>query len=199
MRRATESAASERPAEKELTMRTVRSLGAACLILVSLGVFAQEFPRAEVGVMYSYTRFSPSVHYTPNMNVNGGGGSFTINVNRYFGIKSELIGGGVSKATWIVPAGNSVFPAGASVTASGNMFTYLFGPQIRIPSPKISPYFNFLFGGVHTSVFADAIAACGNCTTTHNPSGNSFGMSIGGGIDIPVGHVVAIKIADIDY
>lgn len=171
----------------------------AVVMFVGLSLFAQEFPRAEVGVMYSYTRFSPSLHYTPNMNINGGGGSFTYNLNHYLGVKGEFIGGGVSKATWTVPRGNVVFPAGATVQSSGNMFTYLFGPQIRVPGHRISPYLNFLFGGAHTSVFADAIAACGNCTTTAAPSGNSFGMSIGGGLDLPVTHVVAIKVADIDY
>jgi len=177
--------------------RKVLVLGIA--ILMGLAAFAQEFPRAEVGIVYSYTRFSPSLHYSPNMNINGGGGSFTFNLNRYFGIKSEFVGGGASKATWTVPVGNAVFPAGASIKSSGNLFSYLFGPQIRIPSQKISPYFNFLFGGVHTSAFADAIAACQNCTTSAAPSGNSFGMAIGGGLDLPVTHVVAIKVAQVDY
>ena len=172
------------------------------LAIVALGltVVAQEFPRAEVGVVYSYTRFSPSLHYSPNMNINGAGGSFQFNLHRYFGVKAELIGGGASKATWTVPAGNAVFPNGATLKTSGNLFTYLFGPVVRVPAPKVTPYFSFLFGGVHTSAFADAIAACtGLCTTTAAPSGNSFGMAIGGGLDVPVSHVLAIKVAQIDY
>ncbi len=172
----------------------------AAVILLGLAAFAQEFPRAELGLTYAYTRFGPSARYSPDMNINGGGGSITINANRYFGIKAELTGGGGSKAHWSVPVGNPVLPGGGSITSSGNMFTYLFGPQIRIPSPKITPYFNFLFGGVHTSAFADAIAACaGSCTTSAAPSGNSFGMAIGGGLDVPVSHSVAIKVAQLDY
>ncbi len=167
------------------------------VILLGLAAVAQEFPRAEMGLMYSYARFSPSSHYSPNMNLNGGGGALTINFHRYFGVKAELMGYGGSKATWTLPVGNTLAPNGATVTASGNLFTYLFGPQVRIPTPKVNPYLHFLFGGAHTSVFGNAVNALQ--TASAAPSGNAFAMAIGGGLDVPVTHKVAIRVGQFDY
>ncbi len=173
------------------------------VIMLGLVAAAQEFPRAELGVTYAYTRFGPSAKYAPHMNINGGGGSLTVNLNQYFGIVAELTGSGGSKANWVIPGGVIPGIAGSTnVTTSGNMFTYLFGPKIRIPSSRVTPYVNFLFGGVHTSAFTDAwtaICAGGSCTASSRPSGNSFGMAIGGGLDVPVSKLVAIKVGQFDY
>src|SRR5581483_9542254 len=185
--------------QRRCTQMMRKVLVLAVVVLVGLAVFAQEFPKAEVGLTYSYVRYTPAPSYAPSMNGNGGGGSVTFNVSRYFGVEAELMGMGLSKAHWTVPVGNQYAPNGASITSSGNLFTYLFGPKIRIPAPKVDPYFDFLFGGVHTSSFHDALAVCANCTTTTNPSGNAFGMSIGGGLDVPVSHMVAIRVGQIDY
>jgi hypothetical protein len=183
-----------------------RSVLLGIVILVGLAAVAQEFPRAEVGVMYSYTRFSPSARYAPNLNLNGGGGSVTFNLTSYLGIKAELMGSGASKATFTIPKGDPIAPGGANVKVSGNLFSYLFGPQIRIPAGKARPYFHALFGGAHTSVFANAESACsGVCQPiapaagSAKPSQNAFGMAFGGGLDIPVGHVVGIRVAQVDY
>jgi len=176
-----------------------RILLVTVVMLLGLSAVAQEFPKAEVGLTYSYIRYTPAPTYTPSMNGNGGGGSVTFNVSRFFGIEGEFVGAGLSKAHWTVPVGNQYAPNGASITSSGNLFTYLFGPRIRIPAQKVTPYFDFLFGGVHTSAFNQAIAACPSCTTKANPSGNAFGMSIGGGMDVPVTHTIAIRVAQIDY
>lgn len=167
--------------------------------MVGLSLVAQEFPKAEVGITYSYLRYTPAPTFTPSMNGNGGGGSFVYNLNRYLGAEMEFMGVGLSKAHWTVPAGNQYAPNGASITSSGNLFSYLFGPRIRIPAEKVNPYFDFLFGGVHTSAFNSAIAACTSCITSANPSGNAFGMSIGGGLDLPVSHAVAVRVGQIDY
>ncbi len=175
----------------------------AVVILLGLAAAAQEFPRGELAFTYAYTRFGPSANYAPHMNINGGGGSVTINANQYFGIEAEVTGGGASKANWVIPGGViQGIPTGANVVSSGNMFTYLFGPRIRIPSPKVTPYFNFLFGGAHTSAFNDAwtaICAGQTCTASAAPSGNSFAMAIGGGLDVPVSKNVAIKLGQFDY
>jgi opacity protein-like surface antigen len=183
-----------------------KALLLAAVVMVGLAAFAQEFPRAEVGVMYSYSRFTPSTHYAPNLNLNGGGGEVAFNVNSWLGIKAELMGSGASKATFTIPSGDPIAPRGANVQVSGNLFTYLFGPRIRVPLGRFHPYLHALFGGAHSSVFANAESACsGICqpiaptTASSKPSQNAFGMALGGGLDIPVGHVVGIRVAQVDY
>ncbi len=180
--------------KKALLLVTVFLLGVAAV--------AQEFPRAEVAAMYSYMRFAPAAKYTSGMNLNGGGGSVTININQYFGLKAELDGFGASKATFTIPVGNALAPDGATVTASGNMFTYLFGPQIKVRTPKVHPYFHALFGGVHSTLYANAFAACPAtepCAASAKPSQNAFGMAIGGGLDIPVSKLIGIRVGQFDY
>lgn len=193
---------------------TRKALLVGSILILGLAACAQEFPRAEVAVTYSYARFSPATHYTPNMNLNGGGGSFTYNLNSWFGIKADLHGFGASKATFTIPPGSSILPSGTGATfkTSGNLFTYLFGPQIKIRAEKVHPYVHALFGAAHTSVFADAAVACPDCilnplssttstgtTVSRAPSGNAFAMELGGGIDIPVHKNVAIRVGEVDY
>jgi hypothetical protein len=64
--------------------------------LLGLAAFAQdEFPKFEVGVDYSYARFSPSHIYIKNSySLNGGGGSFDFNFDKYLGLKAEFEGYG---------------------------------------------------------------------------------------------------------
>lgn len=173
------------------------------VFLLGLAAVAQEFPRAEVSAMYSYMRFAPAAKYTSGMNLNGGGGSVTINLNQYFGLKAELEGFGASKATFTIPVGNALAPEGAVFQASGNMFTYLFGPQIKVRTPKVHPYFHALFGGVHSTVYANAYTsscpAGETCSASGKPSQNAFGMAIGGGLDIPVSKLIGIRVGQFDY
>lgn len=178
-----------------------KGLFLATIVLLGLAAFAQEFPRAEVAAMYSYSRFNPASKYTPGINMNGGGGAVTINFNQYFGLKAELDGFGASKATFVIPAGSTVVaPNGASVTASGNLFTYLFGPQIKVRAEKVEPYFHALFGGAHSTLYGNAYdLLTPTNTAAGKPSQNAFAMAIGGGIDIPVSHLIGIRIGQFDY
>ncbi len=179
-------------------------LGVAFLVGLSAG--AQEFPKAEVAAMYSYSRFSPSPHYTPNLNLNGGGGAITVNVNSCFGIKAEFTGYAGSQATFRIPAGNPIAPTGAIVKGDANLFTYLFGPQIKVRAHKYQPYVHFLFGGAHSTVYANAETACANIcnpiaptTGTGHPSQNAFAMAIGGGLDIPLNRRIALRVGQFDF
>jgi hypothetical protein len=87
---------------------------------------------------------------------------------------------------------------------SGNLFTYLFGPQIKFRSPKVQPYVHLLVGGAHSNVYGNAFTticqpAAAACGFSKSPSGNAFAMAVGGGLDIPITSLVSIRPAEIDY
>ena len=175
----------------------------AISLLLSMTAWAQEFPRAEVGFDYSYVRYAPNVPGSKGHSFNGGGGSLVFNINQYLGIKADLQGYGSTTSNFVLAPGPN-FPTGASANVQGNLFTYMFGPQIKVHSPHFQPFVHLLFGGAHSNVYANAfktICVPGSlvCSFSTAPSNNAFAMAFGGGIDIPIGHVVAIRPAQVDY
>lgn len=180
----------------------VIQLGIA-VFLLALTAAAQEFPRYEVGADYSFVRFAPSAAYTQGHSLNGGGGSFVININEYLGIKADFQGYGSNKSTFNIPS-NPVFPGGASGVVSGNLFTYMFGPQIKVRAHGVHPFGHLLFGAAHSNVYANAFKTictpvAGTCSFSTAPAENAFAMAFGGGVDIPIGHVIAFRPAEVDY
>jgi len=183
----------------KLTKRAV--LGT--ILLVGLTAWAQEFPRAEVGANYSYARFAPSAPYSQGHSINGGGGSAVININEYLGIKMDLQGFGSTQTTFNIPA-NSNFPNGVHGRTEGNLFTYLFGPELKIRAHGFQPYGHLLFGGAHSNVYADAYQTIcqpivGGCAFSKAPAGDAFAMEIGGGVDIPINKYVSFRPAEVDW
>ena len=158
---------------------------------------AQEAPKAELGLDYSFARYNPSAAYTKGHSLNGGGGNLTINFTNQFGIRMDLQGYQSTTNKFVIPP-NSNFPGGATGTASGDMFTYLFGPVFKIRRPKAEPFFDVLVGGAHNSVYANAYTVicqpvAGGCKAAGSPNGDAFAMSMGGGIDIPIGSRMRIQ------
>ena len=172
------------------------------MLLVDFAAFPQDFPRAEIAVLYSYARFAPAARYTPGLNLNGGGGEFTLNLNEHLGIKADLTGFGASKATFTIPAGDPLAPGGATITASGNMFLYAFGPQFSARAEHFHPYFHALFGGAHSTLYANAYANCTPgllCYGAGKPSQDAFAMALGAGFDLQVSRGFAIRMGQFDY
>jgi hypothetical protein len=84
------------------------------------------------------------------------------------------------------------------------LFTYLFGPQIKVRSHGVQPYGHLLFGGAHTNVYGNAFqTVCqpivGSCAFSKGPTADAFAMEFGGGIDIPVHKHIQFRPAEIDY
>jgi hypothetical protein len=184
-----------------MQVRSVLICGA--ILLLGMTAWAQEFPRVELGGDYSFARFSPNAAYTQGHSLNGGGGSVTVNINEYLGLQMDLQGYQATTNGFTIPAGLS-FPGGASGKASGDLFTYLFGPQIKIRAHGLHPFVHVLFGAAHSNVYANAFKQIcqpivGGCTFKTSPANDAFAMAFGGGIDIPVGHVVSFRPAEIDY
>jgi Outer membrane protein beta-barrel domain len=185
--------------EKQMMLR---HLVLGTTLLCGLAAWSQEFPRAEVGLDYSYARYAPSAPYSKGHSLNGGGGSLVFNLNEYIGIKMDLQGYGSNHTKFNI-APNSQFPFGLQGDVQGNLFTYLFGPQIKVRAHGVQPFVDLLFGGAHSNVYTDAFRSlCPNlgvCSFSSKPASDAFAMAFGGGIDIPLGHVVSFRPAEIDY
>ena len=184
-------------------MRFSRALLAVPILLVNVVAGAQEFPRAEVGANYSYGRFIPSRDSRTPYSLNGGGGSLVVNINEFLGIKMDLQGYKSTTREFVIPA-NVNFPSGAQGSVSGDLFTYLFGPEIKVRTHKLQPFAHILFGAAHSNVYADAYKTIcqpivGGCAFRGSPASDAFAMAVGGGLDIPINHVISFRPAEADY
>ena len=184
-------------------MKIHRAMQLAGVMLLGTWVWAQEAPRAEMSLDYSFARYAPSASYTQGHSLNGGGGQFKYNIGPYFGIMMDLQGYNSNTVKFTVP--DSLVTGGATGTVSGNLFTYLFGPVVKIrPNSRFHPYFDVLFGGAHTSVYGNAYKTIcqpttSGCSAAGSPNGDAFAMTAGGGIDIPINEWVDFRVGQFDY
>src|ERR1700690_688442 len=148
-------------------MRNVRNffLLAALVLCTSLTAKAQIEPHAEVFGGYSYMRFNPESNGS-NVNLNGWNAAVNFKFFRGLGIVGDF-------------AGDYGSPQGVS----GNVTTYMVGPQISLPAP-VSPFAHVLFGGAHINI--------------QGATDNSYAMGFGGGIDIHAGHNLAFRVIELD-
>src|SRR5712675_182997 len=161
-------------------------------------------PLVEVSVDYSYFRFNPSIPQLHSRSFNGGGGSAIYNLNSYLGIKAEFMGFGSTSWTTtfaapvVTPRGT--IPAG-TFQSQGNMFTYLFGPQVTYRTSRVNYFGEFLFGGSNSNGYANLIKSIDANGGTINVSGTQhpFTMVIGGGLDINLSKSIAFRPVEIDY
>lgn len=180
------------------------SLVLGMMLITCIVAAAQEYPKAELSLDYSYLHYAPSQAYTQNKSLNGGGGAFVYNLANHFGIKMDLQGYNSFTNAFTVPA-TSAFPSGANGTASGNLFTYLFGPQIKFRGQHTQLLLDALAGAAHSNLYGNAFKTICQPTATNcagvsaSPSNNGWAMMLGGGLDFPVNHRVSIRAAELDY
>ena len=185
-------------------MKTARTvLLGALVLLLGVSVWAQEFPRFETALDYSYARYVPSAKGVNNYSLNGAGGSFDVNFTQYLGLKMDLQGYNSNTNSVTIPAGPN-FPNGVSGRVSGNLFTYLFSPQIKFRLGGFHPFVHALYGGAHSNFYGTAFKTlcqptASACTFKTTPSGNAFAMAYGGGIDFRINKSISFRPAEIDY
>ena len=73
------------------------------ILLLAVATCAQEYPKDEAGVDYSYARFGPSFPNSKGHSLNGGGGWLVYNVNSYVGIKMDMQGYGSNQTGFVIP------------------------------------------------------------------------------------------------
>jgi hypothetical protein len=132
-------------------------------LFITGSVYAQETPRAEISVAYSFLRLGG----TGGLNQNGGSVSIAGNVNRWFGVVGDV--GGYHSS-----------PFGASL----NTYTFLVGPRFSLRgNDRVTPFVQVLVGGAHLA------AGAGGFSTSVTP----FVISAGGGIDLRISQHVALR------
>jgi hypothetical protein len=158
--------------------------------VVGFGAYGQDVPKADLFLGYSFLRAN-SAREIPAFTANGGLGSIAWNFNNYIAGEAEI--GGYHN-------GNI-----HNIQFDTTMMTYLFGPRFSFGrSRTVSPYVHTLFGGIHltSSLPVSAVPApVGTSTSTSRiaASQDNFGMALGGGLDIKVSKVLAIRAMQLDY
>src|SRR5271157_3069933 len=95
--------------------------------------FAQDIPKFEAAFGYSLINFHPNAAQITSFNLNGGVGGFVYNITPMIGIKADLMRYTTSSAF----KDSLKHLPGFSGSASGNLFTYMFGPQIKKHTGKL--------------------------------------------------------------
>src|SRR5215469_1542282 len=188
--------------EEGMTLTKLFVFGAT--LLLGMAALAQEYPKMSVSLDYSYMHFAPAQAYTTNQSLNGGGGAFVYNITDHIGIKADLQGYGSFTNTFTIPPTTAI-PGGAHGSVSGNLFTYVFGPQLKFRAQKFHIFTDTLIGAAHSNVYGSAFSTicqptAAGCPGVHGaPSNNGWAVLLGGGIDIPINDKVSIRPAELDY
>ena len=187
-------------------MKLRSSIVLGMVLLFGTAAFAQDYARVEIPVGYSYMRFNPqNSNIVSSFSLNGGGGGAEVYFNHFLGIEADFHGYGSLNKTFAFPAiANSPCPAGCTVKASGDLFTYDVGPIFKYRGEHWAPFVETLFGGSHSNTYQNLFKACqplpgSPCQTTANPSNNAWDFIVGGGLDIPITKLIAIRPAQVDY
>jgi hypothetical protein len=113
---------------------------------------------------YSYFRANAGLpSYFNSQNLNGGGGQIS-----YFFMPNIAIADLQGYGSYTQCTNPS---APINGCASGNLFTYMFGPQFKARAGKFQPFAEVLWGGAHSNFYGnacnkEAFAAAGLPVTT---------------------------------
>lgn len=174
---------------KALVMFVLLSL--TCLSHVA---YAQ---KAEATLNYSLIVYNPAKSLAGDRDLNGGGGSYGYNLGEYLTLKGEFEGYTTTTLTYHVTATAGGIPESGTFTSQGNMFTYLFGPQVNAYPKRTRLFGEALFGGASTNAYANFFKAAH--VSGLSASNNGFAMAFGGGLDIPFSKHMAIRAVQFDY
>jgi opacity protein-like surface antigen len=183
-------------------------LVSAIVLAFALGAVAQDSPRFETFMGFTYQRFNPGPTNIPSFSANGGSGQFVVNLNKWAGFLTDI---GATHNGNI--GGNHL---------DTTMVNFLFGPRISIRTSRLKPYVQLLFGGVHagtsegiTLAYPAQLAGTptqpiyipgyGNViagqtvTLRAVASQTSFAMTVGGGLDIKISKGVSFRPIQLEY
>ena len=186
-------------------MKLRAALIVIAVILPGWAAWSQDAPKAEIAIDYSYVHFAAVDFTTTNSeffrayNLNGGGGSVVFDFGRLFGLKAEFQGYASQTRGIVLPPGNPFIPQGAVANVQGNLFTYMFGPQIGKRYGIFRPYAHALVGGGHSNVYAHAWSLLNIAQFAKSPSNNAFAADVGAGLDIAAGQHFAIRPVEVSY
>src|SRR5277367_4343530 len=173
------------------------------LLLFGTKTFAQDAPKAEVWLDYSYVRFNPqNNNIIQPFSLNGGGGGVAFYFNKHIGIEGDFQGYGSQTRTFTIPGTSPACNNGGAAcagNAQANLFTYNIGPIVKFRAKHFEPFVEAMFGGAHSNAYGNLVTECPTCVFSKSPSNNAFDFLIGGGIDVPVSKHVALRLGQFDY
>lgn len=179
----------------------------AVVLLFALTAAAQDAPRVETFLGYTYTRANSATN-VPAFSANGGSGQVAVNLNNYVGFVMDI--GAVHNGYL------------NNVDIDTTVSNYLFGPRLSLRYSRIRPYFQVLFGGSHIGSSVAANLVVPSTGTPTNPiylpgegnlplgpgqpitgrlvsSQTAFAMTVGGGLDIKINKWVSFRPIGLDY
>ena len=160
-------------------------------------VAAEDWPRSEVYLGYTYVRTNPA-HDVPAFSANGGSGQFVYNFNKWFGAVLDL--GAVHNGDI------------RGIHLDSTLANFLLGPRFAVGKrSRFQPYFQVLFGGVYgttSTAVSDSLLQPGIHGTLLFPTGDflrvtrqqaDFAMTAGGGLDIKINRHVFFRPIQLEY
>ena len=146
------------------------------VLAASFSLFAQKSSdKLDIFGGYSYVRFNPGQGASA-INQNGWESTATFKVAPMFGISADIDGS-----------------YNTTNGAKNSVYTYLFGPQVKIGNDKGSVFVHGLFGFAHDSVTANILG------TNISASDNAFASAIGGGYDWRANETISVRLFQFDY
>ena len=171
-------------------------------LALATSAFAQRF---EVFGDYTFLQYNPTINGLNSRALHGGGGGAQVNFAKIFGLKADIQGYGSTQTVVNVtsPIGTplGIIPVG-TYKSNATMFSYLFGPVIRIPARHVRPFGELLFGGVNSNLYAQlnsAVIANGGQLNSSGSTQHPFAMALGGGLDVVVNKHFSIRVGEVDW
>lgn len=142
------------------------------LMACSFAAVAQDYPKAEVFGGFQYTSFD--AFNIQRVNMMGWNAQGTAYLTKPLGITAEVTGSYSS-------------PTVGGVGTSLPTYTFLFGPTVRAPLERMTPFVHALFGMAHMS------------NTKGIYSNTAFALALGAGVDTKVSRNFDWRIVQFDY
>jgi opacity protein-like surface antigen len=176
-------------------------------LVVSLSAIAQDYPQTEVFGGYSFLHSDGRLgsRAPGSTDQHGWNASVTANLNSWFGLTVDFSGhyDSTSSTQDLVPPiipGFPPLPAFSSTSKSKtNVHSFLVGPTFAYrKTQKITPFGHILLGASRQHVHSEIDNSLfGRSTFTANDT--AFTWAVGGGIDVPLGGTLALRVIQADY
>ena len=126
--------------------------------------------------------------------LNGGTASIAINLSRYVGLVGDFGGYGTNQLELAGSGANQP----RAVSANGTAFTYLLGPRLSFRNDtRFTPFLQILGGEIHASQVT--ISGCTGTSCAPLPSQNALAVTVGGGLDIRLTHLLSLRAVQAEY
>jgi opacity protein-like surface antigen len=155
--------------------------GVSILFLLSITAAAQDYPKTEWSLGYSFVRFN-STSEIPAFTAQGGSTSVAFNINKSIGIVGEFGGYHNGKI--------------GDLQLDNTTYTYLVGPRFSYRTESAIPFVHVLFGGAHATGSVQNVAPPPDRL---DATRNSFAMAVGGGLDFKLSRRFALRPVQVDY